>query len=178
MPWAEKVDALRAHILSGPTSTKNAGFWSGPIYQLSFPDNDCHQIRLYNWCCTHDVPYKMAGIAAWIDSQGIRNYTRTRFEDGRYYNLGYYRDPEDGWGFYDVARMTYGPCGNRGPQSACGHVLCVDKNGTIPSNPWKIPEGMSPYIDPNDKNRVCPWLGNGTMGTTKVEVGHRRLRRI
>jgi len=162
IPWAQKVDALRAHILSQPSSTKNAGFWNGPAYQLSFPDNDCHQIRLYNWECTYDVPYKMPGIAAWMDSQGFRDDNRTRFDDTRYYNYGYYRDPADGWAFYDVARMTYGPCGNRGPQSACGHIWCTEKNGTIVGH---VPEGMSPYADPNDKSRVCPWLRDSKTGT-------------
>jgi hypothetical protein len=165
VPWAEKVDALRAYILSQPTSLKNAGFWSGPEYKVRFPDNDCHQIRLYNWECTYDVPYKMAGIAAWIDSQGFRNYNRTAFETTNYYNYGYYRDPDDGWGFYDVARLTYGPCGNRGPQSACGHDYCTYKNGTR----WfdgTFPEGMSPYQDPNDKNQVCPWLRDRETGTS------------
>ena len=162
MPWPEKVDTVRAYMLSQPTSSKNAGF-GRPIYTIPFADNDCHQIRLYNWECTIDILYQMPAIAAWMDSQGFRN--KTGFDDPGFHGYGYYRNPEDGWGFYDIATMMYGPCGNRGPRSACGHLMCTEKNGTLLGYPWNIPEGMSPYVDPNNRDRVCPWLREGTPGT-------------
>lgn len=165
IPWPDKIDALRAYILTQRDHPPTAGFWSGPIYTLRFPDGDCHQIRLYNWCCTWDIPYKMSELAAWMDRSGLRNHNWTGWADPKITGMGrydYYRNPEDGWGFYDVARMMYSSCGARGPQSACGHVLCVDRNGTVPK---VIPEGQSLYVDPNNRNQVCPWLREEGTGT-------------
>lgn len=159
IPWATKVAALRAHVLAQPTSLDNAGWSKGPAYQVPFPDGDCHQIRLYNWDCSDSIPYKMSAIAAWIDSSDFASLNYTRFEDLRWYSLGYYRDPDDGWAFYDVARMTFGACGNRGPQSACGHVYCTDVNGG--QYPGSVPAGATPWVNPNNRDRVCPWLREG-----------------
>jgi hypothetical protein len=162
IPWSEKVDAFKKYLLTQTNTGKNAGFWSGPTFTLRFPDNDCHQLRFYNWCCTYDIPYKMTEVVAWLDREGVGNYNYTGWSDlqnsaGRY---GFYRDPDDGWQFYDVARMLYSQCGVRGPQSACGHIWCTAPDGkTLP----KYPEGSNPYVDPNNRNRVCPWLkANGT----------------
>ncbi|CAI6342174.1 unnamed protein product [Periconia digitata] len=156
--WASKVSALRTYILSQPPSLTNAGFSKGPTYQLTFSDGDCHQIRLYNWDCSKSIPYSMRGIANWIDDSDFASYNLTRFEDWRFFVYGWYRDPDDGFAFYDVARMTWGPCGNRGPQSACGHVYCTDKNGVAVGGPGTVPEGENPWLDPNERDRTCEWL--------------------
>jgi len=161
IPWSTKLAQLRTYILSQPTLNATAGYYSGPSLQLTYPDNTCLQIRFYNWNCAHDIPYKPSGVAAWLDSTGMAKQPDDYvFDDAyRFYVYGYYRDPDDGFGFYDAARLTFGGCGNRGPQSACGMTWCVDGEGGRP----EVPEGEDPWVDPNERDGLCPWLRNGTV---------------
>lgn len=158
IPWATKIDQFRTYLLSQPdtNATKSRG---GPSFQGRFSDGDCLQIRFYNWDCNHDIPYKMRGVVKWLDDEELRG------GDGggdkyRWYVSGYYVDPDDGWNFYNSARLSFGFCGNRGPQSSCGNNYCVDKNGR---SDWghegmDVPAGQTPWMDPNDRNRLCVWL--------------------
>lgn len=157
LTWAGKVAAMKSYILTQPTSTKNAGFWSGPTYQVNFDDGDCHQIRIYNWDCSHDIPYTPVGIAKWIDDIGIGGYDWQHWPYSQYYEYGNYRNPEDGWDYFLVARLTYAACGNRGPQSSCGYVMCTKPDGSG-LDLVDIPKGKEPYVDTaNARDRVCDW---------------------
>jgi hypothetical protein len=107
-------------------------------------------------------PTKSKGIANWLDNNVPRAYSPI-WDSYRYYAYGYYTDPDDGWDYYGSSRLSFDACGNRGPQSSCGVVWCVNtegnSSGTVPQFP--IPKGESPYVDPNDRNRICPWLRDG-----------------
>jgi hypothetical protein len=116
----------------------------------------------------------MRGVAKWFDSLGLRSQSNPIWDPYRYYVYEHYQDPDDGWDFYGAARLAFGACGNRGPQSSCGVQYCVDENGetvgragvcvngTEPAG--CVPKGETPWMDPNDRNRLCSWLRNGTSG--------------
>ena len=157
IPWSTKVDTLRSYVLAQPDQNATKGFSQGPSIQKTFDDGQCLQIRFYNWDCLFDIPYKMKGVAKWIDDQGIRN-TDPIWDAYRYYLYGGYTDPDNGWNFYGESRLTFGACGNRGPQSACGVGFCVNQTGVFPGN---VPAGASPYVDPNNRDNLCPWLKVG-----------------
>jgi hypothetical protein len=163
IPWSTKIASFRAYIASLPDTTAKQGFFNGPALQQSFSDGNCLQIRFYNWDCFHDIVYKTAGVLKYLDSTGAANLPEdTTMTNGtRYYQEDYYVDPDDEWNFYGVTHLTFGGCGNRGPQSACGVIWCVDKDGNnLGYTPGAvIPEGQCPYIDPNNRNQLCPWLG-------------------
>ncbi|KAF2032081.1 hypothetical protein EK21DRAFT_61695 [Setomelanomma holmii] len=163
IPWSTKIDTLRAYILTHPEQNATKGFWNGPSLQLTFPDTSCLQVRFYNWDCFFDIPYKMRGVVAYLDSINARDMAPIT-DTYRFYTYGYYVDPDNGWRYYDEARLSFGACGNRGPQSSCGVGWCVDQNGNGPG--WNatfvVPEGESPYVDPNSRDNICPWLKNGT----------------
>jgi hypothetical protein len=163
--WQSKISALRAYVLSQPDQPALKARY-GPSIQLHFPDNStssCLEIRLLNWDCNYDVPLKMAGVAAWLDSTGLVNYAEDPIWDAfRYYLQGYYVDPYDGWNFYEEVRLVFGACGNRGVQSACGNRWCKDLDGqTIKAD--KVPKGQIPYLNPSDRGSLCLWLRNETM---------------
>jgi hypothetical protein len=163
--WEAKIDALREYILQQPDQNATKGL-SGPSLQKTFADGECLQVRFYNWDCFHDIPYKMRGVVKWLDDTNVRNNSQTIGDPYRYYLYGYYADPDNGWNFYAEARLTFGACGNRGPQSACGVGWCVDKEGKYPERA-QVPEGQTPYVDPNNRDNLCPWLkGNGTASHT------------
>jgi hypothetical protein len=105
----------------------------------------------------------MRGVAKWLDDVNPAGPIDDAY---RYYVYGRYVDPDDGWDFYGEARLSFGACGNRGPQSSCGVGWCVDGEGeSAGSGGVVVPEGQSPYVDPNDRNNLCPWLkGNGSTG--------------
>jgi hypothetical protein len=159
--WETKFDLFREYILQQPTRNATKGFWQGPSLQKTFSDGECLQIRLYDWDCTYDIPYKMKGIVNWLDNNVPRTDSPI-WDTYRYYTYGYYIDPDNGWDFYGSSRLSFGACSNRGPQSSCGVVWCVDKQGNSSgaSSQFPIPKGQSPYVDPNDRNRLCPWLRN------------------
>lgn len=162
-PWESKIDALREHILQQPDQNATKGFSYGPGIQKTFPDSECLQVRFYNWDCFYDIPYKMRGVAKWLDDTSVRNIQGIS-DPYRYYTYGRYVDPDDGWDFYGEARLSFGACGNRGPQSSCGVGWCVDKDGVFPGVS-AVPQGQSPYVDPNNKDNLCPWLrDNRTAG--------------
>jgi hypothetical protein len=108
----------------------------------------------------YDIPYKMQGVVNWLDESNLRDSAPVISDPYRWYTYGYYEDPDDGWNFYASARLSFGACGNRGPQSACGVVWCVDKDGNSSGYqpPFEIPKGQSPYVDPNNKSNLCPWM--------------------
>lgn len=109
----------------------------------------------------------MRGVVAWLDSTGVANMSDdTVMKDPyRWFVYGNYADLDSGWNFYGVARVSFGGCGNRGPQSACGMNWCVDREGKSAGyGDVRVPEGESPYVDPNNRDNLCPWLkGNGTV---------------
>jgi hypothetical protein len=163
--WRNKVSALRAYVVSQPDQVALKKRY-GPSLQVKFPDSSnssCLEIRLVNWDCNYDVPLKMAGVAAWLDSTGIAGYTADPVWDAfRYYEQGYYVDPHNGWNFYNEVRLVFGACGNRGVQSSCGNRWCKDVDGqTVRSE--KVPKGQDPYLDPSDRGSLCLWLRNETM---------------
>lgn len=133
IPWSTKIDALRTHVLEQPDQNATKGFGYGPSIQKTFDDGQCLQIRFYNWDCLFDIPYKMKGVAKWIDDAGIRD-TDSIWDAYRYYLYGGYADPGNGWNFYGESRLTFGACGNRGPQSACGVGFCVNRTGVFPGS--------------------------------------------
>jgi len=111
----------------------------------------------------------MRGVAKWLDDTNVRNNSQTIWDPYRYYTYGYYADPDNGWNFYASARLSFGACGNRGPQSACGVVWCVDKDGKSSGYApgFEVPKGQSPYVDPNNRDNLCPWLrDNGTASVS------------
>lgn len=156
IPWTVKFDAFREFLLQQPDQNATKGFASGPYLKKTFDDGQCLQMGLINWDCGHELPYKMRGVVKFFDSLNIRNSTPI-WDPYRYYAYGPYVDPDDGWNFYGSARLSFGACGNRGPQSACGYVWCYTKEGTTPAVS-DVPQGQTPYLDPNDRNRICPWL--------------------
>lgn len=162
IPWESKVDALCEFLLQQPDPIGNKGFYNGPNFQKSFPDGDCIQVRIYDYDCFHNIPYKMRGIVKWLEVTDMRSKMPLADIDRyRQYSYGYYSDPDDGWGFYDMAWLAFGPCNNRGPQSACGVSWCVNKDGKSFGSvypPPPIPTGYSPYVDPSNRNNICPWL--------------------
>lgn len=160
--WKTKVDALRDYILQQPDQNATKGFWNGPALQQTFSDGECLQVRFYNWDCNHDVPYKMRGVATWLMDTIGRENIRGISDAYRFYTYGRYVDPDDGWNFYGVSRLSFGACGNRGPQSSCGTVMCLKEDGAIPGVDG-VPKGQNPWMDPSNRDRLCPWLkGNGT----------------
>jgi hypothetical protein len=171
IPWSTKVDLFRSFLLQQPDQIAHKGFCTGPVLQKTFADTSCLQIILCNYNCFNEIPYKMRGVAAWFDSLDLRSNADPIWDAYRYYQYGYYADPDDGWRFYDQARLTFGACGNRGPQSSCGPLYCVDAKGatvgTVCGDGTNlescVPKGQTPWLDPNDRDRLCPWLrGNGT----------------
>jgi hypothetical protein len=170
IPWETKFDALREYILQQPDQNATKGYFNGPSLQKTFADGQCLQVRFYNWDCNYDIPYKMRGVVKYLDDSGFRDPGyNPAIDPARWYMYGYYVDPDDGWNFYAEAHLTFGACGNRGPMSACGVNWCVDKNGKKPGYPlaFPIPEGQNPYIDPNDRDNLCPWMrDNGTASHT------------
>ena len=157
--WEAKIDALREYILQQPDQNATKGFWNGPSLQKTFDDGQCLQVRFYNWDCSYDVPYKMRAVAKFLDDTNVRSNNQTIWDPYRYYTYGGYVDPDNNWNFYGVSRLTFGACGNRGPQSACGELWCVDKNGNSSGTPgFTVPSGQNPYLDPNNRNNICPWL--------------------
>jgi hypothetical protein len=164
IPWSTKVDAFRAYILQQQDRNATKGFGNGPTIQESFADGDCLQVRFYNWDCFYDIPYKMKGVVKALDDSGLRDHGPIT-EPYRFYTYNYYSDPGNGWNFYNEARLAFGACGNRGPQSSCGVGWCVDKDGNSAgySPGFVVPPGQSPYVDPNNRDNICPWLKeNGT----------------
>jgi hypothetical protein len=165
IPWETKIDVLREYILQQPDQYAKRGFGNGPSLQKTFADGECLQVRFYNWDCNYDILYKMRGVVTWLDSINVRNNDPI-WDSFRYYEYGYYADPDNGWKFYAESRLSFGACGNRGPQSSCGVYWCKEKDGGT-TTPPKVPEGQTPYLDPNDRNNICPWLrNNGTAGQT------------
>jgi hypothetical protein len=164
IPWATKIDAFREYILQQPDQNATRGFVNGPTIQKSFADGECLQVRFYNWDCFYDIPYKMRGVAKALDDSGLRD--RQPIADVyRFYTYDYYSDPDNGWNFYNESRLSFGACGNRGPQSACGVGWCVDRDGKSSGYTpgFVVPVGQTPYMDPNNRDNVCPWLrDNGT----------------
>jgi hypothetical protein len=160
IPWLEKYDAFRTFLLSQSEQPALKAMY-GPFLRQTFADGQCLEVRFWNWNCFHDIPYKTVGVVKWFDSLGLRSGSNGVWDAWRFYQLGYYRDPEDGFGFYDNARLVFGSCGNRGPQSSCGTSFCTDEEGKEVQR--DVPEGQTPYQDPNDRDRLCLWLrGNGT----------------
>lgn len=163
IPWDTKLDDFRNYVLQQPDQNATQGFWSGPAIQKSYPDSSCLQIRFYNWDCFHDIPYKIRGVVKWLDGTNVRNEPNAIWDPYRYYVYGRYIDPDDGWDFYGEARLSFGGCGNRGPQSSCGVGWCVNSTGVFPGAD-SVPKGVSPYVDPNNRDNLCPWLrANGTV---------------
>jgi hypothetical protein len=156
IPWETKFDAFRDFLLQQPDQNATKGFGSGPYLRKTFDDGECLQMGLINWDCTYELPYKMRGVVKFFDDMNIRN-SDPIWDPWRYYNYGYYVDPDDGWNYYGSSRLSFGACGNRGPQSSCGHLYCVDKEGKTPENS-QVPEGQTPWMDPNRRSRLCPWL--------------------
>lgn len=163
IPWSTKIASFRAFIAAQPDTPAIHGFYNGPDLQQSFSDGTCLQIRFYNWDCFHDIVYKAAGVVKFLDSTGAANLPEdTVMTNGtRGYQEDYYVDPDDGWNFYGVTHLTFGGCLNRGPQSSCGMTFCVDKDGNSAGYTpgFVVPAGQCPYIDPNNKDQLCPWLG-------------------
>jgi hypothetical protein len=157
IPWETKVDGLHEYVLQQPDQNATQGFWNGPSLTKTFADGECLQIRFYNWDCFHDITYKMRGVTKFLDDTNVRSNNQTIWDRYRYYTYGYYADPDNGWNFYAVAHLSFGACGNRGPQSACGVIWCVDKEGKTVS---EVPQGQTPYVDPNNRSRICPWLSD------------------
>jgi hypothetical protein len=159
MLWETKLNLFREYILQQPNPNGTKGFWQGPSLEKTFPDGECLQVRLYDWDCLHDISYKMRGIVNWLDNN-VPRANNPIWDAYRYYAYGYYTDPDNGWDFYGSSRLSFGACGNRGPQSSCGMVWCVDKegnsSGAVPQ--FSIPKGQSPYVDPNNRDRLCSWL--------------------
>lgn len=161
--WDTKVDDFRSYVLQQPDRNATRGFWQGPAIQKTYPDSSCLQIRFYNWDCNYEIPYKMRGVIKWLDGTNIRKEPDAIWDKYRYYTYGRYVDPDDGWDFYGEARLSFGACGNRGPQSSCGVGWCVNATGVFPGTE-SVPTGVSPYVDPNNKDNLCPWLrDNGTV---------------
>ncbi|KAF2833179.1 hypothetical protein CC86DRAFT_414922 [Ophiobolus disseminans] len=168
IPWSQKFSTFRTYLLSHPDVNGTHGWSNGPALQQTFADGTCFQLRIYNWNCVYDIPYKMRGIVHWLDGTRSSKFSDDTVVDAwRFYEDGYYTDPDSGWGFYSVAKLTFGACGNRGPQSACGMTYCVDREGrNAGTGAVPIPAGESPYMDPNNRDSLCPWLkGNGTAKT-------------
>jgi hypothetical protein len=164
IPWPTKIEAFQSYILDQPDRNASKGFGYGPFLRKTFNDGECLQIGLYNWDCQHEIPYKMSGVAKWLNNT-ITHDVDPIWDAYRYYVYGYYVDPDDGWNFYGASRLSFGACGNRGPQSSCGVTYCVDEQGKTVGDPALVPKGETPYLDPNDRNRLCPWLrGNATVG--------------
>ncbi|KAH5297409.1 hypothetical protein HBI17_204000 [Parastagonospora nodorum] len=157
IPWSTKIEAFETYVLEQPDQNASKGFGRGPFLRKTFDDGVCLQIGLYDWDCNHEIPYKMRGVAKWLHDNISRDADPI-WDTYRYYVYGYYADPEDGWNFYGASRLSFGACGNRGPQSSCGVTYCVDQNGTTVGQPELVPEGQTPWMDPNDRNRLCPWL--------------------
>jgi hypothetical protein len=170
IPWSTKVSQFHSFILAQPDQNASLGFCTGPLLRFTFSDTSCLQMNLCNYNCQHMLPYKMRGVAAWFDSLNLSSSTDPIWDTYRYYQYGYYADPDDGFDFYGQARLTFGACGNRGPQSACGVLYCVDGEGQTVQRACGeggtgkcVPEGETPYVDPNERYRVCKWLrGNET----------------
>ncbi|OAK94543.1 hypothetical protein IQ06DRAFT_234125 [Phaeosphaeriaceae sp. SRC1lsM3a] len=166
IPWATKIDEFRAWILEQPDQNATKAR-NGPSFQKTFTDGDCLQLRFLDWDCNHDLPYKMRGVVKWLDDENLRDGDGSG-DKYRWYLYGYYVDPDDGWMFYNSARLSFGFCGNRGPQSACGVNYCVDKSG---NSRWgvdpgmDVPAGQTPWMDPNDRDRLCPWLRDNATTT-------------
>jgi hypothetical protein len=158
IPWSTKFESFRSYILEQPDQNATAkGFCSGPLLRKTFDDGVCLQMNLCDWDCNHDLPYKMRGVAKWFN-ETIPHDLDPIWDSYRYYSYGYYADPDDGWNYYGASRLSFGACGNRGPQSSCGVTYCVDENGKTMGDPALVPEGQTPWMDPNDRNRLCPWL--------------------
>jgi hypothetical protein len=161
IPWETKIKAFREYILQQPDQNAALGFGYGPYFRKTFADGECLQLGLYNWDCNYEIPYKMRGVAKWLDDNISRDNDPI-WDPWRYYVYGYYVDPDNGWNFYAEAHLSFGACGNRGPQSSCGNRWCLEKNGNKTTVP-QVPKGQTPYGDPNDRNSLCPWLrDNGT----------------
>ncbi|KAL5113141.1 hypothetical protein ACEQ8H_008993 [Pleosporales sp. CAS-2024a] len=159
IPWPEKIQAFRSFLVAQPDQNATKGFCTGPTLSKTFDDGECLQMRLCNWDCSYEEPYKMRGVVQWLDDTIPRD-SDPIWDPWRYYEYGYYKDPDDGWSYYDTARLSFGACGNRGPQSACGVVYCVGKDGKPVNDAASVPQGQTPWLDPNDRNRLCPWLRN------------------
>lgn len=158
IPWPTKIEAFRAYILQQPDQNATKGFGYGPFLRKTFDDDQCLQLGLYNWDCTYEIPYKMHGVIKWLDNTIPRDADPV-WDTFRYYVYGYYIDPDDGWDFYGESRLSFGACGNRGPQSSCGVTWCTDRNGnSAGANAGMVPGGGNPYVNPNNRNRLCPWL--------------------
>jgi hypothetical protein len=160
IPWPTKLDKFREYLLQLPDRNATKGYWNGPGIQKTFADGQCLQVRFYNWDCNYDITYKMRGVVNWLDDTGIRNGGPNSPDPYRYYLYGYYVDPDDGWNFYSVSRLAFGFCNNRGPQSSCGITWCEDKDGHSSGNrpPFEIPAGANPWVDPNNRSKLCPWM--------------------
>jgi hypothetical protein len=164
IPWATKIDAFREYILQQPDQNATKGFFNGPTITKTFVDGDCLQVRFYNWDCFYDINYKMRGVAKALDDSGLRSSTPIS-DQFHFYTYNYYADPDNGWTFYNEAHLTFGACGNRGPMSSCGVGWCVDKDGNSSGYTpgFVVPAGQNPYVDPNNRDNLCPWLkDNGT----------------
>jgi hypothetical protein len=161
--WQTKIETFQSYILDLPDRNASKGFGYGPFLRKTFEDGECLQLGLYDWDCNHEIPYKMRGVAKWLNDTIARDADPI-WDAYRYYVYGYYTDPDDGWNFYGASRLSFGACGNRGPQSSCGVTYCVDKQGNTVGDPSSVPTGQTPWMDPNDRNRLCPWLrGNETV---------------
>jgi len=156
IPWTTKFDAFREFILRQPDQNATKGFASGPYFKKTFDDGQCLQMGLINYDCHYELPYKMRVVVQFFDSLGIRN-SDPIWDRYRYYAYGPYADPDDGWDFYGSARLSFGACNNRGPQSSCGNLWCHTKEGKNPAVS-DVPEGQTPWMDPNNRSRLCPWL--------------------
>jgi hypothetical protein len=164
IPWETKFSEFREYILQQPDQNASKGFGYGPYIRKTFDDGQCLQMGLYNWDCFYEIPYKMRGVANWFDTY-VPHANFAISDSFRYYVYERYTDPDNGWGFYGASRLSFGACGNRGPQSSCGVTWCVDKDGNSSGygSQVPIPPGQSPYVDPNSRDNLCPWLhNNGT----------------
>jgi hypothetical protein len=162
----EKFHAFRDYIYYLPDTNVSHNYalpGDTPTFQMKFADGDCLQLQYYNTDCVQDILYKTRGALNFLDSLGWGSMNDPWPNAYTYFNTGYYEDPDDGWNFYYAPIITFGKCGNQGPQIFCTLAWCKDKEGNsgLYTPGFVVPKGQNPIVDPNNKDNLCPWLKEG-----------------
>lgn len=112
-------------------------------YQQSYttPDNAtvCIQLQMVDWNCLYDLPVTGSGLSLVVKSIAdlCPQKRWSSGEVGGPFGFGYYMDVATGNSYQQSLWAVLTTCGYRGPQSACGMIICRNNETHWYGNPME-----------------------------------------
>jgi hypothetical protein len=113
-------------------------------YQQTYttPDNStvCLQLHMVDWNCLYDLPVAGSGLSLVVKSIAdlCPQKKWSSGEVGGPFGFGYYMDVDTGNSYQQSLWAVLTPtCGGKGPQSACGMVICRNNETQWYGNPME-----------------------------------------